>query len=66
MTILGEIGLAGEIRSVSRIDARLREAARLGFEAAVVPAGAAPAASPGIRLLPVRRLAEALDLARLG
>ena len=33
---LGEVGLAGEIRPVTRIDLRLKEAARLGFSAAVV------------------------------
>ena len=33
---LGEVGLAGEIRPVTRIDLRLREAARLGFHTAVV------------------------------
>ncbi|ANM28782.1 DNA repair protein RadA [Acidobacteria bacterium Mor1] len=34
----GEVGLTGEIRSVGRIESRLREAARLGFRSAVVPA----------------------------
>ena len=33
---LGEVGLAGEVRPVTRIDLRLKEAARLGFQAAVV------------------------------
>lgn len=33
---LGEVGLAGEIRPVTRIDLRLKEAARLGFHTAVV------------------------------
>ncbi len=64
-TILGEIGLAGEIRSVSRLDARLREAARLGFDTALVPAGAASAFSSGLRLVPVRHLAEALAAANV-
>lgn len=35
--IFGEIGLSGEIRPVSRIDARLKEAAKLGFTRAIVP-----------------------------
>jgi DNA repair protein RadA/Sms len=65
MTILGEIGLAGEIRSVSRLDARLREASRLGFDTALVPAGAASTASSGLRLVAVRHLAEALDAAEV-
>jgi DNA repair protein RadA/Sms len=35
---LGELGLGGELRRVQRLSARLREAERLGFERAVVPA----------------------------
>jgi DNA repair protein RadA/Sms len=34
---IGEVGLAGEVRGVSRTDARLREAEKLGFEVAVLP-----------------------------
>jgi DNA repair protein RadA/Sms len=59
-TILGEIGLAGEIRNVSRLEARLREAGRLGFDTAVVPSGASGVGSTGLRLVPVRHVAEAL------
>jgi len=61
--VLGEIGLSGELRAVSRAEARLREAARLGFEAAVLPArGAEAAASVGIRVLPAADVEEALRL----
>ena len=35
--IVGEVGLAGEVRAVSQVERRLREAARLGFQKAVVP-----------------------------
>ena len=35
--IMGEVGLAGEVRAVSGLAARLKEAAALGFTAAVVP-----------------------------
>ena len=34
---IGEIGLSGEVRSVSRISARISEAARLGFARCIVP-----------------------------
>ncbi len=34
---IGEIGLSGEVRSVSRISARISEAARLGFDKCIVP-----------------------------
>lgn len=35
--LIGEVGLGGEIRTVSQIEPRLREAAKLGFERALVP-----------------------------
>jgi DNA repair protein RadA/Sms len=41
--VLGEIGLAGEVRRVPGIDRRLAEAARLGFTYAIVPPDAGPA-----------------------
>jgi DNA repair protein RadA/Sms len=37
LVVLGEIGLAGEVRRVAGIDRRLAEASRLGFTAALVP-----------------------------
>jgi len=41
--VLGEVGLAGEVRRVPAIERRLAEAARLGFTRALVPAGCGPA-----------------------
>jgi len=35
--LIGEIGLSGELRMVNQMPARLREAAKLGFKAAIVP-----------------------------
>ncbi len=35
--VIGEVGLGGELRTVSQIEARLNEAARLGFKRAIVP-----------------------------
>jgi len=37
LLVLGEVGLTGEVRAVTRLPERLREAAALGFQAAVVP-----------------------------
>jgi DNA repair protein RadA/Sms len=37
--VVGEVGLSGEIRRVSGIEVRLKEAAKLGFVRAIVPAG---------------------------
>ena len=35
--VIGEVGLAGEVRSVGQVEKRIREAARLGFERMIVP-----------------------------
>jgi DNA repair protein RadA/Sms len=61
--VLGEVGLAGEVRAVSQPEIRLAEAARLGFERAVLPAANArhAEAPPGIALEGVETVAEALD-----
>ena len=37
LVLIGEIGLSGELRWVSQMEPRLREAAKLGFRAAVIP-----------------------------
>ena len=58
---VGEVGLAGELRQVGRLDRRLAEAARLGFTTAVVPRSA-PAVDAPIGVLSVPTLAAALDL----
>ena len=68
----GEVGLAGEIRPAPRGQERLREAAKLGFSAAIIPAANAPKGSgkaaarqfEGLELHPVSRIDEALDVVR--
>jgi DNA repair protein RadA/Sms len=35
--LIGEVGLAGEIRTVSQVEPRLKEIGKLGFERAVIP-----------------------------
>ncbi|MCE5196113.1 MAG: DNA repair protein RadA [Negativicutes bacterium] len=57
---IGEVGLTGELRSVTRLEQRLREAARLGFERALIPAGGKPVRLEGIQLMPVRNIQEAI------
>jgi DNA repair protein RadA/Sms len=56
---IGEVGLAGEIRPVSAIQARISEAARLGFETAIVPANSAVSRSQ-IRTIEVSDLRGAV------
>jgi DNA repair protein RadA/Sms len=44
VVVVGEIGLAGEVRRVSGLETRLKEAIALGFDQAVVPAAGCPSA----------------------
>jgi DNA repair protein RadA/Sms len=63
--VFGEIGLAGEVRAVSRRDLRLKEAARLGFTRAFVPArrdGGASAPASGIGVIEIARVFDLLAL----
>ncbi|OZG68014.1 DNA repair protein RadA [Bifidobacterium eulemuris] len=57
---IGEISLTGQVRPAPRLEHRLREAARLGFTTAVVPTPRKPIDVPGLTLIEVRSLAEAL------
>jgi len=61
--VLGEVGLAGEVRAVAQAEARLSEAARLGFRRAVIPAGNARhvEAPAGMEVLGVETVEEALQ-----
>jgi DNA repair protein RadA/Sms len=62
LVIFGEVGLAGEVRPVSRGQERIREASKLGFKRALLPAANRPKKDDsGMRLIPVRRLTEALE-----
>ena len=61
---VGEVGLAGEVRGVARLEQRIREAARMGFRTCIVPASGAPAlVDAGISTVGVRTVAEAIDVA---
>ena len=57
---LGEVGLAGEVRPVSRIGMRLREASRLGFTSAVVSSRERIDREEGLKIVRVTHLDEAL------
>ena len=58
--VIGEVGLAGELRLVAQTQRRLSEAARLGFTAAVVPA-AYDGPAFGLQLQRGRTLSDALE-----
>lgn len=61
LVAIGEIGLTGRLRPVPQVERRLREAARLGIEQAIVPPGAPPV--PGIVVRTAGSVSEALALA---
>jgi DNA repair protein RadA/Sms len=63
MVFFGEVGLSGEVRMVSQAEARLKEAAKLGFTAAALPRrpagkGRAPAVPEGLAAWEVGHLAD--------
>lgn len=62
LAAIGEIGLSGEVRSVSMLNQRLTEMARLGFKRCVIPAYAKDdiKAPKGLTLLPVKNISEAI------
>ena len=60
--VLGEVGLTGEVRAVSGVELRLREAAALGFRRAVVPrTNAGDGAKLPLEVRGVATVGEALD-----
>jgi len=61
----GEVGLAGEVRPAPRGQDRLKEAAKLGFERAVVPKANAPKGRiAGLEVIAVERIDQAVRLLR--
>ena len=63
--LIGEIGLAGELRMPGQMVARLREAQKLGFKTAIVPKAIRKGEDypKGIEIIEVRSLDQALDAA---
>lgn len=60
--VLGEVGLAGEVRAVSQIEPRLQEAAQLGFTRCVLPAGnARRLGSAPLEICGAESIGEALE-----
>lgn len=67
--VFGEVGLAGEVRPVAHTETRLKEAAKLGFTRAIVPArrgkpeaGSKPAGPKGMEILEIKRVDEVVRL----
>jgi DNA repair protein RadA/Sms len=65
VAVFGEVGLAGEVRPAPRGQDRLREAAKLGFEKAIVPKANLPKAKiAGIEVIGVERVDQAVQVLR--
>ncbi|WP_374488635.1 DNA repair protein RadA [Zoogloea sp.] len=65
LVVFGEVGLAGEIRPAPRGQERLKESAKLGFSVALVPKANAPKQEiPGMQVLAVDRIEQALERVR--
>jgi len=62
LAFFGEVGLTGEIRSVTFPALRLAELSRNGFTRAVVPTASTREKVPGVKLLGVRTVREVLEI----
>jgi len=61
--VLGEVGLAGEVRAVSQVETRVKEAARLGFNRCIVPKSNMPSLAKMTKteIFSINSLAELLE-----
>jgi len=65
LVVFGEIGLAGEVRPAPRGQDRLKEAAKLGFERAIVPKANQPKGKiAGLEVIAVERVDQAVGVLR--
>ena len=64
LAAIGEVGLSGEIRSVSAINQRLSEIARLGFRRCVIPAHVKGEIKKftGLEIIPVKNVYDAIRI----
>jgi len=62
MVLIGEVGLGGQVRPVSQMELRLKEAAKLGFKQAIVPKGQS-FPDMGMEIMPVSRVVDAIAIA---
>jgi DNA repair protein RadA/Sms len=65
MVAFGEVGLVGEVRPVQRGMERLKEAAKIGFQLAIVPRANAPKVPiEGLKVIAVDRVGQAIECIR--
>ena len=62
--LLGELSLSGDVRPINQAHVRVREAAAMGFDKCILPAGNLPLVDPveGIELIPVNTVSQLSDL----
>jgi DNA repair protein RadA/Sms len=65
LAAMGEVGLAGELRAISGLTLRVREAHRLGASAVIVPAQGELDDIPGVRVHRCASLSEAIGIAQI-
>lgn len=58
--LVGEVGLGGQVRQASQMELRLKEAAKLGFQRAIVPKGPTYGDTYGLEIIPVGKVLEAI------
>ncbi len=58
--LIGEVGLGGQVRLVSQMELRLKEAAKLGFKRAIVPKGQSLPDDIGLEIIPVGKVIDAI------
>jgi DNA repair protein RadA/Sms len=61
--VIGEVGLAGEVRAVSQVESRIREADKLGFRQCLLPSTSVRQIQlkHGLELIGVKSLGEAWE-----
>lgn len=60
--LVGEVGLGGQLRSVTQMELRLKEAAKLGFQRAIVPRDQTLNLN-ALEVIPVARVVDAMGVA---
>ena len=63
MVVFGEIGLSGEVRGVSAVEQRVKEALKMGFETCIIPKANMEAVKniKGIKIIEVSNISQALE-----
>ena len=58
--LIGEVGLGGQVRLVSQMELRLKEAAKLGFKKGIVPKGQSFPSDLGLEIVPISKVIDAI------